>query len=188
MQTEVTKKLFTVEEYYRMAEVGILTPQDRVELIEGEIIEMSPIGDRHAGCVNRATRLFIAALGTRVVVSVQNPLQLSDFTEPEPDVVVLKPRGDDYTSKKVRGEDALLVVEVAETTLSYDRGVKVPLYARAGVPEVWVENLKNNTLLVYRDPDGGNYKTSLVLRSGDTVSPVTLPDLVIQIDELLAIS
>src|SRR5215471_16664738 len=107
MQSETSRKLFTVDEYYRMAEVGILGPSDRVELIDGEIFEMSPIGSRHLGCVNRANRLFSAALGTRVVVRVQHPLQLSNYTEPEPNVVLLKPRSDDYASKKPWAEDAL---------------------------------------------------------------------------------
>jgi len=185
MVVETTKKLFTVEEYYRMAEVGILKPDDRVELIDGEIIEMSPIGDRHAGCVNRATHLFTSRLGNRVVVSIQNPLQLSKFTEPEPDVVVLKPQADYYASKKVWAEDALLVIEVADTTLSFDRRVKVPRYAAAGVPEVWIENLQDDTLLVFRDLAGTQYKTSLALRRGETIIPVALPDVIFSVEDLL---
>src|SRR5262245_5717770 len=114
MQIEITKKLFTVDEYYQMAKAGILGPDERVELIDGEIIQMSPIGDRHAGCVNRGTRLFVTSFGSRAVVSVQNPLQLNNYTEPEPDIVILKSRPDDYASKKVRAEDVLLVVEVAD--------------------------------------------------------------------------
>jgi Uma2 family endonuclease len=185
MVVETTKKLFTVEEYYRMAEVGILKPDDRVELIDGEIFEMSLIGDRHAGCVNRATHLFTSRLGNRVVVSVQNPLQLSKFTEPEPDIVVLKPRADYYASKKVWAEDALLVIEVADTTLSFDRRVKVPRYAAAGVPEVWIENLQDDTLLVFRDLAGTQYKTSLALRRRETIIPVALPDVMFSVEDLL---
>jgi Uma2 family endonuclease len=185
MQVETTKKLFTVAEYYRMAEVGILGPEDRVELIDGEIFEMSPIGDRHAGCVNRANHLFTSGFGNRAVVSVQNPLQLNKYTEPEPDLVVLKPRADYYASKKIRAEDAVLVVEVAETTLAFDRRAKLPRYAAAGIPEVWIEDLKSNTLLVYRDSKGSAFATSLVLRREDTVTPSAFPDVIFSVNDLL---
>src|SRR6266849_5094882 len=172
MHVEVTKKLFTVDEYYPMAEAGILGPEDRVELIDGEIIQMSPISDRHAGCVNRATHLFVTSFAGRTVVSVQNPIQLNNYTEPEPDVLVLKPRSDFYASKKVKAEDALLIVEVAHTTLRYDRNIKVPRYAAAGVPEVWIENLSADELLVYRDPGHDGYASSITLHRGESVSPV----------------
>src|SRR5215471_15727931 len=163
MQTEVTKKLFTVDEYYRMAAAGILGPEDRVELIDGEIIEMSPIGDRHAGQVVRAIRLFTTALAGRALINVQNPLLLDNYNEPQPDLVVLKPRPDDYIYKKVCAEDALLVIEVSDTTFRYDRNVKIPKFAAAGIREVWIENLKGDELLVCRDPAGNAYNTTLTL-------------------------
>ena len=185
MQIETTKKLFTVDEYYRMADAGILTPHDRVELIDGEIIEMSPIGTRHLGCVNRATRLFTSAFRDRVVVSVQNPLRLSHYTEAQPDVVLLKPRADEYASKKPAAADVFLVLEVADATLLYDRNVKLPRYAKAGVPEVWIENLQDDLLLVYRDPVGNAYTTSLVFHRGESVSVIVLPDVVFTVEQLL---
>lgn len=185
MQIETTKKLFTVDEYYRMADAGILSPQDRVELIDGEIIEMSPIGGRHLGCVNLANRLFTRMLVDRAVVSVQNPLQLSNYTEPEPDLVLLRPRTDCYTGKKPLAEDALLVVEVAETTLRFDRNIKLPRYAAAGVPEVWIENLVDDLLLVYRDPVGKTYTTSISLGGADSISPIAFPDAVFKVGDLL---
>jgi len=185
MQVETAKRLFTVDEYYRMAEVGILGPEDRVELIDGEIFEMSPIGSRHLGCVIRANRLFFSGCGDRAVVSIQHPLQLSNYTEPEPDVVLLKPRADEYAGKKPAAEDALLVVEVAETTLNFDRRVKLPRYAKAGVPEVWIENLIDDVLLVYRDPVGSKYAAVLILRRGDSISPIAFPDAIFAIDQLL---
>src|SRR3984957_5698612 len=135
MQVEATKKLFTVDEYYRMAEAGILGPEERVELIDGEIIQMSPIGDRHLGCVNAAPSFFTSTFREKAVVSVQNPLQLNDYTEPEPDVVLLKPRKDFYRGKHPDAESTLLVVEVSDTTLRYDRKIKLPRYAAAGIPE-----------------------------------------------------
>jgi len=185
MQIETNKKLFTVDEYYRMAEAGILGPEDRVELIDGEIIQMSPIGNRHVGCVNRATQLFVQAFTGRATVSVQHPLQLSNYTEPEPDVVLLKFRADFYTNKKVWAEDALLVVEVSDTTLRYDRNVKLPRYALARIPEVWIENLTSDELLIFRDPINGAYSTTLVLRRGDSVAPLAFPESVFKVDDLL---
>ena len=185
MHVEATKKLFTVDEYYRMAEAGILKPEDRVELIDGEIIEMSPIGNRHLGCVNRATHLFTSLLGKRVVVSIQHPLRLSNYTEPEPDIVLLKPRADYYASKTPTADDALLVIEVADTTLSYDLNVKTPRYATAAVPEVWIVNLRDDLLQVYRDPSAGTYQASLVLRRTESVSPVSFPDLILSAEQLL---
>src|SRR5438067_8717714 len=132
MQIEATKKLFTVDEYYGMAEAGILGPEDRVELIDGEIFQMSPLGNRHVGCVNRGNRLFLTAFLGRAVVSTQHPVQLNNYTEPEPDLALLKFLSDDYSGKKVRAEDVLLIVEVSDTTLRFDRNVKMPRYALAG--------------------------------------------------------
>lgn len=185
MGVEVTRKLFTVDEYYKMGEAGILTEDDRVELIDGEIIEMSPIGHRHLGCVNRANKLFVECFGDRAVVSPQNPILLSVWTEPQPDLVVLKPRNDFYGSKKPEPADALLVVEIADTSLSHDRDVKLPRYAAAGVPEVWIEDLKNEKLLVYRDPTEKGYLTALALQGGDSVSPLSFPEVMFSVEDLL---
>jgi Uma2 family endonuclease len=185
MQVEVTKKLFTVDEYYQMAQAGILGPEDRVELIDGEIIQMSPIGHRHAGTVNRLNHLFVASFAGRAVVSVQNPIQLNNYTEPEPDILLLKPRADYYASKKVWAEDALLIVEVAETTLRYDRDIKVPRYAAAGIPEVWIENLSEDELLIYREASLDGYRVSISLHRGDSVSPAAFPDVVFKLEDLL---
>jgi Uma2 family endonuclease len=185
MGVEVTKRLFTVDEYYRMAEAGILGSEDRVELIDGEIIQMSPIGHRHVGCVNRATRLFIESLGRRAVVSPQNPVLLSMWTEPQSDLTVLKQRDDCYDSKKPEYADALLVIEIAETSLSYDRDVKVPHYAAAAIPEVWIEDLIHDQLLVYRDPGEHGYRHSLTLRRGDSISPIAFPDVTFNVGDLL---
>jgi Uma2 family endonuclease len=184
MRIDIAKKLFTVDEYYRMAEVGILGREDRVELIDGEIIQMSPIGERHACCVRRAHHLFMTLFRGRAVISVQSPLQLNDYTEPEPDLVVLKPRADYYASK-VWATDALLVVEVSDTTLRFDRTVKLPKYAAAGIPEAWIENLQTDELFVYRNPSGDRYCVSLTFHHGEAVSPLAFPDAVFNVDELL---
>ncbi len=187
LQIEVTRKLFTVDEYYQMAKAGILGPEDRVELIDGKIIQKSPIGDRHAGCVNRATRLFVGAFAGRAVVSVQNPIQLNNDTEPAPDIVVLRPRTDDYAAKKVRAEDALLLVEVSDTTLRYDRNIKLPRYAAAGIPEVWIEDLGAGELLVYRDLEEKTYSIALTLHQGDSISPIAFPDVALDVGEILSL-
>jgi Uma2 family endonuclease len=185
MQVETTKKLFNVDEYYRMADAGIIGPEDRVELIDGEVIQMSPIGTKHAGCVNIAVEIFLAAFKGKAVASVQNPLRLGNYTEPEPDVVLLKPRKDRYRGKRAEGPDALLVVEVSDTTLRYDRDVKVPRYAAAGIPEVWIENLEGDELLVYRNPAGNTYSNSFTFRRGDSIFILAFPETVFSVDEIL---
>jgi Uma2 family endonuclease len=187
METEVSKRLFTVEEYHRMGEAGIIHEDDRVELIDGEIIQMSPIGHHHFVSVTRATTFFIQAFGNRAVVSPQNPVRLSDWTEPQPDLVVFKPRADFYAKKKCTPEDVLFVVEVADTTLSYDRNIKVPRFAKAGIPEVWIEDLGHALLHVYRNPVGEAYQTVLVFRPGDSVSPLAFPETKFDVAQLLSI-
>ena len=182
---EITKKLFTVDEYYRMAEAGILTPEDRVELIDGEIIQMSAIGHRHMACVTRATTLFILAFGSKAVVSTQNPVQLSGWTEPQPDLVILKPRSDFYDTGKPKAEDVLFTVEVADTSLLYDRNVKLPRFAAAGIPEVWIDDLQNDVVLVFRNPLVDGYQTTMTLQRGDTISPIAFPNNSFAIDDLL---
>ena len=187
MRAEVTKKLFTVDEYYRMVEAGILNEDDRVELIEGEIIEMSPIGLKHMSCVDRTMDALTSALKGRALVSVQHPLRLNNYNEPQPDIVVLKPRADYYASKPHTPEDTVLVIEVSDTTLRYDLKVKLPIYAALGVSEVWIENLQSELLLVCRNPAGKSYGTQLTLHRGDSVSPIAFPDVVFKLEDLLGV-
>ena len=187
MLAEVAKKLFTVEEYHRMGEAGILHEDDRVELIDGEILHMSPIGDHHIGCVNRAITFFVEAFGRRAVVSPQNPVQLSDWTEPQPDVVVLKPRPDFYNGKRPVSSDVLFAVEIADSSLAYDRNIKAPRFAAAEIPEIWIEDLNNQVLLVYRDPAGDRYRTMLTLGANDSISPCAFPDVSFRIADLLGV-
>ncbi len=170
---------FTVAEYHQMAVGGVFTEDDRVELIAGEVLEMTPIGARHAGCVNRLTRLLVGVLGDRAVVSVQNPLPLGDWSEPQPDVTVLRPRADFYAGGHPQPADVLLVIEVADTTGAYDREVKAPLYLTAGIPEVWVVDLPGDALEVFRPT------RSVTLRPGDTVAVGALDDIVIEVAAVL---
>jgi Uma2 family endonuclease len=186
MQIETIKKLFTVQEYRQMAVAGILGPEERTELIEGEVLKMSPIGHRHAMCVARATHLFTTALQGKVIVNVQNPLQLSHYSELQPDIVLLKHRSDFYnTRERIEAGDTLLVLEVSDTTLGYDRNIKLPLFAASGVAEVWIENLNDDELLVYRDPVSRVYSTSLTFRRGALVSLAAFPEIPIKVDDLL---
>src|SRR5438552_12280642 len=141
---EVRRRRFTVEEYHRMAEAGILSEDDRVELIEGEIVQMSPIGPRHSACVDRLNALFTSRLRRRAIVRVQNPIVLSRWTEPQPDLTLLRPRADFYAERHPGPADVLLAVEVAETSGVYDRGTKLALYARARIPEVWLVDVRGD--------------------------------------------
>jgi Uma2 family endonuclease len=140
-----------------MGEVGILTEDDRVELIEGQLIAMSPIGSNHSGTVNALTHALVQAVGDRGVVAVQNPVQLDDLSEPQPDFAVLKPRADFYRRATPRPDEVLLIIEVADSSLAYDRNVKRSLYARHGVSEFWIVNLAAGEVEVCRGPQGEQY-------------------------------
>jgi Uma2 family endonuclease len=185
MRTDITKKLFTVDDYYRMAEARILKPEDRVELIEGEVVEMSPIGNRHAGCVNRATDLFTSLFRGRAIVTVQNPLRLNEYNELQPDLILAKPRSDFYAAEHPTAADIFLAVEIADTTLHKDRMVKVPIYARLGVPEVWIADLQHDRILIFRNASGATYETTLTLQHGDALSVEAFPEIAFGVDLLL---
>jgi Uma2 family endonuclease len=185
MSVQIAKRWFTAAEYNRMGEAGILTEDDRVELIEGEIIEMSPIGRRHAACVDRLTELLSERLQRRAIIRVQSPIVLNDYSEPQPDVALLKRRDDFYERSLPTPEDVLLVVEVADTTLEYDRQIKVPLYARAEIAEVWVVNLLGEQVEVYAQPANGVYHSERQARRGETINSPAPLGLTLSIDEIL---
>jgi Uma2 family endonuclease len=176
----------TVTEYYRMAEAGILRPDARVELIEGEIIDMAPIGSRHAGTVDQLASCLRRAAGERAIVRVQNPIRIDEHSEPEPDVVLLRPRADFYKTSHPRSSDVLLIIEVADTTLRYDRDVKTPLYARHRVPEVWIVNLEDRQLLRYRSPREGAFAHTDRPDLGGEIAIEALPDAYVELDALFA--
>jgi Uma2 family endonuclease len=176
---------FTVDDYMRMLEAGILAEDDRIELIEGEIIEMSPIGDAHAACVIRLTMLFTRLVGLSALVSVQNPIRLGNYSEPQPDLALLKPRGDFYAQGKPTPADVLLVVEVADSSVQFDRNVKVPLYARALIPAVWLVDLNAGVIEIYSQPTGGTYQAVRTARRGDSLTIDSLPGLAIPVDDIL---
>jgi Uma2 family endonuclease len=185
MPAEIVRKLFSVEEYDRMVEVGILTEDDRVELIEGEILEMSPIGWRHTACTDRANMLLAPRLLGKATVRIQGPIRLSDNTKPQPDIILLNPREDFHAQGGASTQDALLVIEVAETSIRYDRGPKLAIYAKYGVHEVWIEDLNTDTLLIFRDRHPKGYKTNLVLQPSGSVSPLAFPDLILPVSAIL---
>ncbi len=178
----VVRHRFTVDEYHRMAEAGLLSEDDRVELIDGEIIEMTPIGWRHARCVSRLNMLLARFAGDRYVVGVQNPLTISEHGEPQPDLVLLerRPRG------RLPGPaDAALVIEVSDTTLAYDRDVKLPRYARAGVPEVWIVDLQVRRVESHSDPSPEGYSVSREFGPGQQARSGSVEGLSLPVDEVL---
>jgi len=180
------RRRFTLDEYHRMGEAGILGVDDRVELIEGEIIEMSPIGSRHAGTVARIQHLFSIRLLDQAVVWSQNPLLLVRHqSEPEPDVMLLAPRADFYSGGLPEPPDVRLLVEVADSSLQYDRRTKFPLYARSGVAEAWLVDLDSGRLEVHRGAGGTGYRDVRVLRADEMFSPTAFPDLAITLRDLI---
>jgi Uma2 family endonuclease len=185
MSVEPVRHLFSVDEYERMGEAGLFAPDARLELLGGEIVEMTPIGSPHAAAVNRLNRLLVLGTGDRAVVTIQNPVRLSDLSEPQPDVSILRARDDFYGGGHARPADVLLVVEVADTTLRWDRGVKRPLYAAAGVPEVWIVDLGSRVVEVATEPGADDYGRVERVGDGGRLSPVLLPDLVIPVADIL---
>jgi Uma2 family endonuclease len=179
---------FSVADYYRMAETGLLKPDARVELIDGKIIDMSPIGPFHGGSVKRLNRLFSKQATGRWLVSTQDPVHLDDHSEPQPDLMLLKPAADDYTSRHPVPEDVFLLIEVSDTTLDFDREQKLPLYGRAGISEVWIVNLVARTIEIYREPQFSGYGWHRVLRSGEKASPLAFPDIGVEVAELLKLA
>lgn len=176
----LTRHRLNVDDYHRMAEVGILGEDDRVELIGGELIDMAPIGQDHAATVNGLTRTLVIAFGERAIVSVQNSVRLNRFNEPQPDVTIFRPRADDYRTGAPPGPaDVLLLIEVADSTLRYDRIVKLPLYAQAGIPEVWIVDLRRRVVDVHRAPSGDAYAVVETYGPDDIVTLSQAPDIAV---------
>ncbi len=176
---------FTVDEYFRMVEAGILKPKERVELIEGEILLKAPTGHRHVAGVIRYTRVLINLAANRFSVLVQASLPLDENSAPEPDLALLKYREDDYTGGFPNPDDVLLVIEVADSSLNYDREVKAHIYGRAGIPETWVLNLPGDCIERFTGPGSEGYAQHTVLRRGGRVAPVSLPDVELVVEDLL---
>lgn len=181
----VVRRPITVAEYHRMGEAGILTHEDRVELIEGELIAMAPIGSNHSGTINSLNRALVQAAGDRGVVGVRNPVRLNNLSEPQPDFSIMKPRDDDYQHATPRPEEVLLLVEIADSSLGYDRTVKRSLYARHGIPEFWIVNLVAGEVEVCRGPEGDTYTSEVPVRRGGVLDILRLPGASIPVHALL---
>jgi Uma2 family endonuclease len=185
MSAEIARYSFTAEEFQRMGEAGILRQGARLELIEGEIIEMSPIGSLHAACVNFLSMLLNRLFGKSHIIATQNPIRLSDFSEPQPDISLLRRRGDYYREKLPTPADVLLVIEVADTTVVKDKTIKIPLYARAGIAEAWLVNIPEERVEIYSDPSGDAYQRVEVFGRVTEARSHTLEGLAVRVSELL---
>ena len=185
VQTKPTRRRISVDEYHAMGEAGILGLEERVELIDGEIITMSPIGPEHGASVDAGTYFLVSLIGNRAIVRVQGNVRLDEYNEPEPDFALMKWRDDFYRHQLPGPDDVLLIVEVSDTTLSHDRNVKLPLYARFGIPEVWIANIPARVVEVYRDPVDGEYTNSRVYRPGELVSPLAFEDVEIPVSQFI---
>jgi len=168
-----------------MGEAGIFKEGERVELIRGEIIQMSPIGTRHSAAVNRLVRLFTQHLGSRIILSPQNPVELDNNSEPQPDIALLLPRQDFYEYRHPIPQDVLLLVEVADTTAKYDREVKIPLYAEDNITEVWLVDINEQCIEVYRQPSPDGYQNVQKLGRGQTLSILAFREVNIGVNEVL---
>jgi Uma2 family endonuclease len=180
----VERRRFTRQEYHTMIRAGILSEDDPVELLEGEVVHRMPTGSSHAGTVKRMNRLLSRLVGEAAIISVQDPLALGEFSEPEPDLMLLRPRPDFYADAHPTAEAVLLVIEVADTSLATDLEVKVPLYAAHGVREVWLVDLEHRCVLTYRDPAGDRYRDAQVCQPDDFLPIASLPGLQIPASEL----
>ena len=178
----------TVDEFYAMADAGILHPQARMELLDGVIVKMSPIGSRHAATVNKFTMALAPGVGDRAIVQVQGPLRVNDSSLLEPDVLLLRRRADFYFSEVPRPEDVLLLIEVADSTVGYDRYSKLPAYARAGIPEVWLAVVRagRRAVEVYTEPSPEGYGAMRTLEGDDILTPPGFPDIALRVGEMLS--
>lgn len=175
---------WSVEEYHQMALSGLLDETDHVELIEGELIDMAPIGSKHAFRVDSIARALQRAAGNAFLVRVQNPILLGERSEPQPDIAVVTDKN--YAEAHPGAEDVLLIVEVSDTTVAYDRDVKLSLYARHGIPEVWLLDVNAGELTVYREPAEGQYRLIRKPTAAEAVSPVLVPGVAISLAQVLA--
>ena len=186
MSVDAVRRLFTADEYAQMIQAGILKKDDRVELIEGEVVEMTPIGRPHASCVAALVRALVTGVGSRAVVWPQGPIRLSERSQPEPDVALLRLRPVSYRDADAEPRDVLLLVEVSDASATRDREIKLPLYARARIQEYWIVDVQVEVVEVYRHPSGAGYSSVQRFGRGALVSPTAFPDLYVPVDEIFA--
>jgi Uma2 family endonuclease len=185
MSVQMQRRLFTVQEYHLMGKAGILCEDDRVELIEGEIVQMAAIGTRHASSVKPLIAVFSDLERRRAIIGAQHPIQLNERTEPQPDIVLLQPRADYYATAHPVPSEVLLLVEVSDSTVDFDREVKVPNYARSGIQEVWLWDREVNCLEVFREPTADGYTSMQKFERGDMVAPLAFPEFEVSVDFIL---
>ena len=184
-EVELARRRFTAAEFLRLVEIGVLAEGDRVELIQGDLIEMSPIYITHIATLNRLVWLLSNALGKQVILSVQNPVQLSEDNLPQPDVAIFRFQEEFYSEQHAKPEDILLIIEVADTSLRYDQRVKSKLYGTAGIADYWIVNLPERQIEVYREPRPNGYRTVTTYAPGETLSPLAFPDVVLQVEQIM---
>ena len=176
---------FSSDEFERLIAIGLFADDDRCELLDGDIISMAALGSRHIACVNRLVSELVRAAGALSIVSPQNAIRLDDRTEPIPDLVLLRKRDDYYERELAQPHDVLLLIEVSDTTLNYDRTYKLPAYARNGIQEVWLVNLPDEMIEIYTEPLEKFYRATTRLRRGDSLTPMQLPAVTLQVNDIL---
>jgi Uma2 family endonuclease len=184
MTLQLKHRQFTLSQYHQMIATGVLTEGDRVELIDGEILEMAAIGSKHTAQVKRLNRLLSSRLDPSILISIQDPIELGPRSEPEPDVALLRWRADYYESSHPQPADVYLVIEVADSTIGFDREVKAPLYARSGIVEYGLINLQTDEIEVYRQPTSEGYQSVEMYHRGGAIALTTLPDLTLTVDQI----
>jgi len=184
-QVKITHRRFTVAEFLRLADIGFLREDERVELIRGEIVEISPFNVPHASTVSRLLSVLSNLLGHRVILSIQNPVQLDDETLLQPDVALLKTRDDFYSKQHPGPDDLFLVIEVSDSTVSYDRRVKASLYSTAGIIEYWIVNLPDRQIEVYREPQPDGYRMTIRYTAGESLSCLAFSDIMLKVDNII---
>lgn len=185
MNLQTMRRFITVDEYHQMGETGIFKEDEHLELIDGEIVKMTPIGSRHASCVDRLNEFFVTLLTGRAIVRVQNPIYLSEHSELEPDIAITKRYEKAYITKHPEPKDIYLIVEVADTSINFDREVKIPLYAKAGIIEVWLVDLNEDCVEIYQKPAHDKYHIIYKKYGAETISPLSFPDYKITLNELI---
>jgi Uma2 family endonuclease len=184
MSVDVVRRLFTAEQFFQMIATGILTKHDHVELLEGEILEMTPIGRSHAACRANLIRMFILGIDGRGIVWSPGTIRLSDRSAPQPDLAVLRPNPRKYRDAYPIPDDVLLLVEISDSSLRRDRELKLPMYARAGIQEYWIVDVQDEVVDVYTSPANLNYASARTFRRGEFISPAAFPDLAIAVDDI----
>ena len=185
VQPQPRRLRFSVDEYYQMIELGMLKDYEKAEIIEGELIDKMPIGEKHSAVVEKLSEILRDKLGESVSLRNQQPIKFSDYNEPQPDLAILQRRDDFYFYENPVPKDVLVLIEVSDATLKYDRDTKLALYAEAEIPEVWIVNLPNNIIEVHQKPSNGIYQLAKIFKRGESVKSAILPNLNLKVDEIL---